>query len=130
MRISHFQNLNEKIQSLIKYPRVVWIFIYIDIHIYIYVVNAAQTEKQKKEKSAHSKLCSPLKEDYYIVTEMFPDSKLHCYFILCLSNLSKYILGMINCIRLKYTMKLALTDAHTHETTNTLKKQNISMNFK
>lgn len=50
MRISHFQNLNEKIQSLIKYPRVVWIFIYIDIHIYIYVVNAAQTEKQKKKK--------------------------------------------------------------------------------
>lgn len=61
---------------------------------------------------------------------MSPDSKLHCYFILCLSNLLKYILGMINCIYLKYTMKWALTDAHTHETTNTLKKQNICMNFK
>ena len=56
MRISRFQNLNEKIQNLIKYPRVVWVFIYIDkhIYIYIYIVNAAQTEKKKKKKSARS----------------------------------------------------------------------------
>lgn len=49
------------------------------------------------------------------------------YFILFLSNFLKYVLGMVNCIHMKCTIKWMLTDAHVHETTNTLKKQNISM---